>query len=88
MLAKGQTVIQYMEQLARSTAEPDDRIGLQLGTLQKDIRTVLIALDVNDDVVDEAIELGADLIIAHHAIIYRPLKQRRRIHRWARCMKS
>lgn len=76
MLAKGQTVIQYMEQLApKHVAEPDDRIGLQLGTLQKDIRTVLIALDVNDDVVDEAIELGADLIIAHHAIIYRPLKQ-------------
>ena len=36
---------------------------------------MLIALDVNDDVVDEAIELGADLIIAHHAIIYRPLKR-------------
>ena len=49
---------------------------------------MLIALDVNDDVVDEAIELGADLIIAHHAIIYRPLKRCRRIHRWARCMKS
>lgn len=76
MLAKGQTVIQYMEQLApKHVAEPDDRIGLQLGTLQKDIRTVLVALDVNDEVVDEAIELGADLIIAHHAIIYRPLKQ-------------
>ena len=36
MLAKGQTVIQYMEQLApKHVAEPDDRIGLQLGTLQR-----------------------------------------------------
>ncbi|GAB6929581.1 Nif3-like dinuclear metal center hexameric protein [Paenibacillus sp. JCM 10914] len=76
MLAKGQTVIQYMEQLApKHVAEPDDRIGLQLGTLQKEIQTVLVALDVNEEVVDEAIQLGADLIIAHHAIIYRPLKQ-------------
>lgn len=76
MLAKGQTVIQYMEQLApKHVAMPDDRIGLQLGTLQKDIRTVLIALDVNEEVVEEAISIGADLIIAHHAIIYRPLKQ-------------
>lgn len=76
MLAKGQTVIQYMEQLApKHVAEPEDRIGLQLGTLQKEIRTVLVALDVNDEVVDEAIRLEADLIIAHHAIIYRPLKQ-------------
>lgn len=76
MFAKGQTVIQYMEQLApKHVAEPDDRIGLQLGTLQKDIRTVLVALDVNEEVVEEAIRLGADLIIAHHAIIFRPLKQ-------------
>lgn len=76
MFAKGQTVIQYMEQLApKHVAMPDDRIGLQLGTLQKEIKTVLVALDVNEEVVEEAIELKADLIIAHHAIIYRPLKQ-------------
>lgn len=76
MFAKGQTVIQYMEQLApKHVAMPDDRIGLQLGTLQKDIHNVLIALDVNDEVVEEAIRLKVDLIIAHHAIIFRPLKQ-------------
>jgi dinuclear metal center YbgI/SA1388 family protein len=76
MFAKGQTVIQYMEQLApKHVAMPDDRIGLQLGTLQKDIRNVLIALDINDEVVEEAIRLQVDLIIAHHAIIFRPLKQ-------------
>jgi dinuclear metal center YbgI/SA1388 family protein len=75
MFAKGQTVIQYMEQLApKHLAVPDDRIGLQLGSLQKEIKQVLIALDVNDEVVEEAISLGADLIIAHHAIIFRPLK--------------
>ncbi|WP_438351655.1 Nif3-like dinuclear metal center hexameric protein [Paenibacillus sp. FA6] len=75
MFAKGQTVIQYMEQLApKHVAMPDDRIGLQLGTLQKDIHNVLIALDVNDEVVEEAIGLQVDLIIAHHAIIFRPLK--------------
>lgn len=76
MFAKGQTVIQYMEQLApKYVAMPDDRIGLQLGTLQKEIKTVLVALDVNEEVVEEAVQLNADLIIAHHAIIYRPLKQ-------------
>lgn len=76
MLAKGQTVIQYMEQLApKHVAMEGDKIGLQLGSLQKDIGCVLTALDVNEAVVEEAIELGADLIIAHHAIIYRPLAQ-------------
>lgn len=75
MLAKGQTVIQYMEQLApKHVAEEGDKIGLQLGSLQKEITGVLIALDVTHEVVDEAIERGCNLIIAHHAIIFRPLQ--------------
>lgn len=74
MFAKGQTVVQYMEQLApKHVAMEGDKIGLQLGSLQKEIKNVLVALDVNEAVVDEAISLQADLIIAHHAIIYRPL---------------
>ncbi|WP_138753357.1 Nif3-like dinuclear metal center hexameric protein [Paenibacillus sinopodophylli] len=74
MFANGQTVIQLMEQLApKHYAVENDKIGLQLGTLNKSISKVLIALDVTDAVVDEAIEAGAELIIAHHAIIYRPL---------------
>lgn len=76
MFAKGQTVIQLMEQLApKHVAVEGDKIGLQLGSLQKEIKQVLVALDVNHEVVDEAISLGADLIIAHHAIIFRPLTQ-------------
>ncbi|WP_366294700.1 Nif3-like dinuclear metal center hexameric protein [Paenibacillus sp. AN1007] len=75
MFAKGQTVIQLMERLApKHIAVPDDRIGLQLGSLQKEITHVLVALDVTDEVVDEAIRIGANLIIAHHAIIFRPVK--------------
>lgn len=74
MLAKGQTLVQYMEQLApKHIAMEGDKIGLQLGSLQKDIQGVLVALDVNEDVIDEAIKLGTNLIVAHHAIIYRPL---------------
>lgn len=76
MFAKGQTIIQLMEQLApKHVAVEGDKIGLQLGTLQKEIKRVLVALDVNHEVADEAIRLGADLIIAHHAIIFRPLAQ-------------
>ncbi|WP_139994396.1 Nif3-like dinuclear metal center hexameric protein [Paenibacillus paridis] len=74
MFAHGQTVIQLMEQLApKHYAVENDKIGLQLGTLNKPVKKILIALDVTDAVVDEAIEQGAELIIAHHAIIYRPL---------------
>lgn len=76
MFAKGQTVIQLFEQFApKHYAVPDDKIGLQLGTLNKEVKNILIALDVTNEVVNEAIAVKADLIIAHHAIIYRPLKQ-------------
>lgn len=75
MLANGQTVIQLLEQWApKRLAVPDDRIGLQVGTLNKKLDKVLVALDVTDEVVDEAIAEKADLIIAHHAVIFRPLK--------------
>ncbi|OKP69525.1 Nif3-like dinuclear metal center hexameric protein [Paenibacillus helianthi] len=75
MFAKGQTVIGYMEQLApKHLAEEWDNVGLQLGSLQKEITGVLVALDVNETVVDEAIVRGCNLIIAHHAIIFRPIK--------------
>jgi dinuclear metal center YbgI/SA1388 family protein len=74
MFARGETIIQLMEQLApKHYAVPDDKIGLQVGSVAKEIRRVLVTLDVTPAVVEEAATLGAELIIAHHAVIYRPL---------------
>ncbi len=78
MFAHGQTVIQYAEQLApKALALEGDKIGLHVGTLQKPVKKVMVALDVLESVVDEAIREGADLIVAHHAVIFRPLKHLR-----------
>ncbi|MBO8164087.1 MAG: Nif3-like dinuclear metal center hexameric protein [Brevibacillus sp.] len=78
MFANGQTVIRYVEELApKWLAVEGDKIGLHVGTLQKPIRKVMVALDVLEEVVEEAIEQEADLIIAHHAVIFRPLKHLR-----------
>ncbi|BBI34713.1 Nif3-like dinuclear metal center hexameric protein [Cohnella abietis] len=74
MFARGETIIQLMERLApKHYAVPDDKIGLQVGSVAKEIKRVLVTLDVTPAVVDEAATLGAELIIAHHAVIYRPL---------------
>ena len=51
-----------------------DKIGLLVGSLNQHINNVLIALDVTEDVVDEAIEKDVQLIIAHHPLIFNPLK--------------
>lgn len=51
-----------------------DVCGLQVGTLQKDIKKVMVALDIREQTVAEAIDHGVDLIIAKHAPIFRPIK--------------
>ena len=48
--------------------------GLQVGTLQKDIHKVMVALDIREQTVAEAIVHGVDLIIVKHAPIFRPIK--------------
>ncbi|MBU9712078.1 Nif3-like dinuclear metal center hexameric protein [Bacillus tamaricis] len=73
--AHGQTIIQEFEVFSpKKYAMEGDKIGLQIGTLNKHVKKIMIALDVLESVVDEAIELGVDLIIAHHPIIFRPIK--------------
>jgi dinuclear metal center YbgI/SA1388 family protein len=70
----GQQIIQLFEQFSpKKYAMEGDKIGLQLGTLNKTVENVMIALDVVEDVVDEAIEKNVQLIIAHHPFIFRPL---------------
>lgn len=51
-----------------------DNVGLQIGSAQTETKKVMITLDVVDAVVDEAIEKGVNLIVAHHPLLFKPLK--------------
>ncbi|GHH97025.1 Nif3-like dinuclear metal center hexameric protein [Neobacillus kokaensis] len=74
-IPNGHEVIQLFEQFApKGLAMEGDKIGLQIGRLNKKIERVMIALDVLENVIDEAIEKDVQLIIAHHPPIFRPLK--------------
>ena len=46
-----------------------DNVGLLIGQPSHPVKSVLVALDITDEVVDEAIEIGADLIISHHPVM-------------------
>ncbi|MCM3692396.1 Nif3-like dinuclear metal center hexameric protein [Neobacillus niacini] len=73
--ANGHEIIQLFEQFSpKGLAMEDDKIGLQIGRLNKKIDKIMIALDVLEEVIDEAIERNVQLIIAHHPPIFRPLK--------------
>jgi dinuclear metal center YbgI/SA1388 family protein len=54
--------------------ESYDNSGLLAGDPQADIAAVLLSLDCTEDVVEEAIRLKCGLIIAHHPILFKPLK--------------
>jgi dinuclear metal center YbgI/SA1388 family protein len=46
-----------------------DNVGLLIGDPSASVTTVLTALDVTEAVVDEAIAMGAQLIVAHHPVM-------------------
>lgn len=53
----------------RELAEDWDNVGLLVGSGAQEAHRVLIALDVTEWVVDEALTLGAGLIVAHHPVM-------------------
>lgn len=57
-----------------NTAEHWDNSGLQVGNLQADINSILLALDINNAVLETAIKDKHNLIITHHPFIFNPLK--------------
>ena len=52
-----------------------DNAGFLAGNPQSTVRHILVALDITDDVIEEAIETGAQLIVSHHPLIFKPLKR-------------
>ncbi len=68
-------VIAEMELFAPLDLQADfDNSGLILGDTDKTLTGVLVTLDTNICVVEEAIEKGCNLIIEHHPSIFEPLK--------------
>lgn len=69
-------VFRLMEQWApKSLAYDWDNVGLQIGSLNKPVKKIMVTLDVLESVVDEAINNKVDLIIAHHPLLFKSIKQ-------------
>lgn len=57
-----------------SLAESWDNVGLLVGNPEQEITGILTALDPTNNLIDEAITKGANLIVTHHPVIFKPLK--------------
>ena len=73
---KVRDIVSSIEQMAPvSYQESYDNSGLIVGEYNQEVTGVLICLDVIESVVKEAIQKGANLIIAHHPIVFKGLKR-------------
>lgn len=74
-MRKAGEIYEYLKELAPLELQMDfDNSGFQLGRLDAEVNKALLALDVTEEVVGEAIELGAQLIISHHPLIFSKLR--------------
>lgn len=68
-------ILERLEELAPVSIACDwDNPGLLAGRADKEAATVFLALDATDQVVEEAVLAGADLILTHHPLIFKPVK--------------
>lgn len=56
-------------------AEEWDNVGLLLGNEAEEVSRVLTCLTLTADVAEEAVALGAGLIVTHHPVLFKPVKQ-------------
>lgn len=68
-------ILNAIEQVAPiALQESYDNSGVQVGDVNQEAQGALICIDLTEDVVDEAISLGCNLIISHHPLLFRAVK--------------
>ncbi len=69
-------IVAFLETFAPTElAEEWDNVGLLVGDPTQPVRRVMTCLTVTDDSVDEAVSEGADLLVSHHPLPFRPLRR-------------
>jgi dinuclear metal center YbgI/SA1388 family protein len=69
-------LIKHLEEYAPLNYQEDyDNSGLLTGNAEQEITAALVALDCVEEIVDEAIAKGCNLIITHHPIVFKGLKK-------------
>jgi len=71
-----QSLINALEEVAPPVLQESyDNAGLIAGSATWEATGAVLCLDATEEVIDEAIGLGFNVVIAHHPIVFRPLKR-------------
>lgn len=66
-------ILKFVETIAPRSMKMDwDNVGLNAGHRDKEVTKILVALDPFAHVCQEAKDIGADLLVTHHVLIFRP----------------
>lgn len=69
-------IVRFLQEHAPlELAEDWDNVGLLVGDSQRTVSGVITCLTLTPDVADEVIERGAQLVVTHHPILFRPVQQ-------------
>ena len=64
-------ILAFLDTVAPRSLKMDwDNCGLLCGRPGREVKTILVALDPFDTVIDEAIRVKADLLVTHHPLIF------------------
>lgn len=75
-MAELSAVLKSLAELAPlELAEEWDNVGLLVGRTGETVDRVLTCLTITPDVVDEAVDKSADLIVSHHPVLFRPRQE-------------
>ena len=70
-MATVKDILTFMETLCPAYMQEDwDNVGLLCGRQSKAVKRILVALDPFEGVCREAVEMGADLLVTHHPLIF------------------
>lgn len=76
MTVKVKDIAEAIEAFApRALQESYDNAGLQVGDPEMQVQSVLVCLDVTEDVIKEAVDKECNLIVSHHPVLFSGLKQ-------------
>lgn len=74
-MASVKDIYSAVDRLAPFETQMDfDNAGFLVGRGEKEVSALLVALDITKEVVEEAVELGCQLIVSHHPVIFHPVK--------------
>lgn len=73
-MATVKDILEYLGTVAPEYMKEEwDNVGLLCGQREKEVKRVLVALDPFEHVCREAVDMGAELLVTHHPIIFTPL---------------